>query len=304
MNLVSALLISPEKSEKLNEIRFAGQGMRKLRNSWGGTRFAREQPIFSCKAHVFHIDPKTKRSWLPASSSAVSVSFFYDSTRMLYRIISVEGTKMGFSSGGIGGAFDVRRKIRSPGYGPSIDANCSNLVDIPGSFGIGAVINSTVTPAMTFTKTSQKFGQWSDLRANTVYGLGFPNEAELNVFIEKFNEVKAATIESAKVAASNGGIASVPTGIQVQPNVPIPPANIIQRAPSPGGLGSTGTSLSESSMLNAHVPGKHLRQVFQRRRETKFSGSRGAHPILTDFLGDDFVAWVQYSGYPLLRLPL
>lgn len=43
-----------------------------------------------------------------------------------------------------------------------------------------AVINSTITPNMTFTKTSQKFGQWSDVRANTVYGLGFATEAELN----------------------------------------------------------------------------------------------------------------------------
>lgn len=55
---------------------------------------SREQPIFTCKAHVFHIDPKTKRSWVPASSEAVSVSFFYDSTRSLYRIISVEGSKV------------------------------------------------------------------------------------------------------------------------------------------------------------------------------------------------------------------
>lgn len=99
--------------------------------------FCSEQPIFTCKAHVFHIDPKTKRSWMPASSTAVSVSFFYDSTRSLYRIISVEGSK--------------------------------------------AVINSTVTPNMTFTKTSQKFGQWSDVRANTVYGLGFSSEAELQL---------------------------------------------------------------------------------------------------------------------------
>ena len=43
-----------------------------------------------------------------------------------------------------------------------------------------AVINSTITPNMTFTKTSQKFGQWSDVRANTVYGLGFSSELELN----------------------------------------------------------------------------------------------------------------------------
>lgn len=118
-----------------------------------------EQPIFSCKAHVFHIDPKTKRSWIPASSSAVSVSFFYDSTRQLYRIISVEGTK--------------------------------------------AVINSTITPNMMFTKTSQKFGQWSDMRANTVYGLGFSTEAELNKFIEKFQEVKEATRSSKSNATAS-----------------------------------------------------------------------------------------------------
>ncbi|RWS18729.1 homer-like protein, partial [Leptotrombidium deliense] len=53
-----------------------------------------EQAIFSTKAHVFHIDPQTKRSWIPASSQAINVSFFYDSARNLYRIISVEGTKV------------------------------------------------------------------------------------------------------------------------------------------------------------------------------------------------------------------
>ena len=43
-----------------------------------------------------------------------------------------------------------------------------------------AIVNSNILPNMTFTKTSQKFGQWSDPRANTVFGLGFPSEAELN----------------------------------------------------------------------------------------------------------------------------
>jgi len=51
---------------------------------------------------------------------------------------------------------------------------------------------------MTFTKTSQKFGQWSDVRANTVYGLGFSSEVELNKFIEKFHEVKEATRTATK----------------------------------------------------------------------------------------------------------
>lgn len=42
------------------------------------------------------------------------------------------------------------------------------------------IINSTITPNMTFTKTSQKFGQWADSRANTVFGLGFASEQQLS----------------------------------------------------------------------------------------------------------------------------
>ncbi|XP_030045468.1 homer protein homolog 2 isoform X2 [Microcaecilia unicolor] len=107
-----------------------------------------EQPIFTTRAHVFQIDPATKKNWVPASKQAVTVSYFYDSTRNSYRIISVDGTKV--------------------------------------------IINSTITPNMTFTKTSQKFGQWADSRANTVFGLGFASEQQLSKFAEKFQEVKEA----------------------------------------------------------------------------------------------------------------
>ncbi|XP_042561046.1 homer protein homolog 3-like isoform X2 [Clupea harengus] len=108
----------------------------------------REPPLFSAKAHVFQIDPVTKRNWIPASKHAVTVSFFYDATRSVYRIISVGGTK--------------------------------------------AIINSTITPNMTFTKTSQKFGQWADSRANTVYGLGFSTEQQLQQFADQFKEIREA----------------------------------------------------------------------------------------------------------------
>ncbi|CAI9157700.1 unnamed protein product [Rangifer tarandus platyrhynchus] len=107
-----------------------------------------EQPIFTTRAHVFQIDPSTKKNWVPASKQAVTVSYFYDVTRNSYRIISVDGAKV--------------------------------------------IINSTITPNMTFTKTSQKFGQWADSRANTVFGLGFSSEQQLTKFAEKFQEVKEA----------------------------------------------------------------------------------------------------------------
>lgn len=107
-----------------------------------------EQPIFTSKAHVFQIDPTTKRNWLPSGKYPLTVSYFYDGSRNSYRIISVDGAKV--------------------------------------------VVNSTVTPNMTFSKTSQKFGQWADSRANTVFGLGFPSELQLSKFAEKFEEVKEA----------------------------------------------------------------------------------------------------------------
>lgn len=58
------------------------------------------------------------------------------------------------------------------GYRPKHKAVCL--------LSLQAIINSTITPNMTFTKTSQKFGQWADSRANTVYGLGFATEQQLN----------------------------------------------------------------------------------------------------------------------------
>lgn len=65
----------------------------------------------------------------------VNVQIFHDSVKNVYRILSVDGSKV--------------------------------------------MINTIVTARMSFTKTSQKFCQWVDSRANHVYGLGFGNEGDL-----------------------------------------------------------------------------------------------------------------------------
>lgn len=124
-----------------------------------------DQPIFSTKAHVFQIDPETKKKWLPVSSQAVTVSFYHDIARNSYRIISFDGTNK-------------------------------------------AIVNSTILANMSFAKTSQKFGQWSDPRVGTVYGLGFNSEMELTKFMEKFMEVK----ELAKTSQQG-----LPASVDVKP---------------------------------------------------------------------------------------
>ncbi|CAF3738202.1 unnamed protein product [Rotaria sp. Silwood1] len=108
-----------------------------------------QSPLFTCKAHIFQVDPDTRKSWIPLSIGAVNVQIFHDSVKNVYRILSVDGSKV--------------------------------------------LINTIVTARMSFTKTSQKFCQWVDSRANNVYGLGFANEADLTRFMDKFIEVKEAT---------------------------------------------------------------------------------------------------------------
>ncbi|EAA13778.3 AGAP010076-PA [Anopheles gambiae str. PEST] len=192
-----------------------------------------EQPIFTCNAHVFHIDPKTKRTWITASSKAIAVSFFYDSSRNLYRIISVEGSK--------------------------------------------AVINSTITPNMTFTQTSQKFGQWSDVRANTVYGLGFASEAELGKFIVKFQEVKEATKDALNKASANGNSAAAsanasPITARASANSgdifesgnlepPLAPASTISTVSFPSSCKTDSPSHNNISETNANNLNSELKQL-------------------------------------------
>jgi len=53
-----------------------------------------EQPIFTTRVHVFQIDPDTKKKWLPVSSQPVPVSFYHDTARSSYRIISLDGSKV------------------------------------------------------------------------------------------------------------------------------------------------------------------------------------------------------------------
>lgn len=129
---------------------------------------------------MFQIDPATKRNWIPAGKHALTVSYFYDATRNVYRIISIGGAK--------------------------------------------AIINSTVTPNMTFTKTSQKFGQWADSRANTVYGLGFASEQHLTQFAEKFQEVKEAARLAREKSQDGGELTSSALGLSAHQ---VPPSPLI-----------------------------------------------------------------------------
>ncbi|XP_012924201.1 homer protein homolog 3 isoform X1 [Heterocephalus glaber] len=166
---------------------------------------AREQPIFSTRAHVFQIDPATKRNWIPAGKHALTVSYFYDATRNVYRIISIGGAK--------------------------------------------AIINSTVTPNMTFTKTSQKFGQWADSRANTVYGLGFASEQHLTQFAEKFQEVKEAARLAREKSQDGGELSSPALGLMSHQ---VPPSPLV----SANGPGEEKLFRSQS----ADVPGPTERE--------------------------------------------
>lgn len=177
---------------------------------------------------MFHIDPETKKRWLPSSGTAVNVSYFYDSTRNAYRIISVEGSK--------------------------------------------AIINSTVTPTMTFTKTSQKFGQWSDPRANTIYGLGFSSERDLSAFVDKFKEIKELTRDGAPPPPSTmqqqHQLNSTAVAAALDATLPTAPHNITQSFLSgstfpahPGANTTIAASGPNTSLMPSNTNGQEANSV-------------------------------------------
>jgi len=54
----------------------------------------REKAVFSLQAHVFQIDPETKKKWLPSSTAAVRVAYYHDPGKKTYRIIAIENNKV------------------------------------------------------------------------------------------------------------------------------------------------------------------------------------------------------------------
>ena len=54
----------------------------------------REKAVLSVNAHVFQIDPDTKKKWLPTSGASIRVSYYHDPSRKTYRIIAIEAGKV------------------------------------------------------------------------------------------------------------------------------------------------------------------------------------------------------------------
>ena len=53
-----------------------------------------EKSVLNVHAHVFQIDPDTKKKWLPSSTSSVRVAYYHDPNRKTYRIIAIEQGKV------------------------------------------------------------------------------------------------------------------------------------------------------------------------------------------------------------------
>nr|CAH8849792.1 unnamed protein product [Trichobilharzia regenti] len=188
-----------------------------------------ELPIFTCQAHVFTINPQTKKSWIPSSNKAVDVNFFYDSNKHCYRIISVE------------------------------DSSGSKKV----------IINSTLTEKMTFKKTSQKFGQWADSKTGGVHGLGFSSEADLTMFVNQFKQCVDSMKNQVQTESNGSSGVRVPSdSLNLSSDgLPVPIQNG-QIHSSPGGTvvnQSTATltstclnNIAHNALQNLPCPQQHL----------------------------------------------
>lgn len=135
-------------------------------------------PVLKITAHVFQIDPQTRRSWVPiGDGSPIPIAFYHDTSSNTYHIVATDNGE--------------------------------------------AVVDSQLTPNMNFNKTSQKFGQWTDQRAGTVYGVGFQTEPNLAEFTETFEigtnppplaPTTTSRAEAQSTASETGPQAAGPSG--------------------------------------------------------------------------------------------
>uniref|UniRef100_A0A182IN63 Uncharacterized protein n=1 Tax=Anopheles atroparvus TaxID=41427 RepID=A0A182IN63_ANOAO len=156
-----------------------------------------EQPIFTCNAHVFHIDPKTKRTWITASSKAIAVSFFYDSSRNLYRIISVEGSKFIVKFQEVKEATkDALNKASANGNSAAASANASPIT-ARASINSGDIFESgNLEPPLAPTNTITTSGKTDSPQHN----ISETNANNLN------NELKQLSINNS--SSSDGTVTS------------------------------------------------------------------------------------------------
>lgn len=116
--------------------------------------------LYESRAHIFQINPETKNSWLPKGDSAIPIAF----------VASIVDTEHNNSR--------------------ETTTQCRRELKILGTNEDGEnVLDATIMPKTTFTKRSQKFGQWID-HTGTVYGLGFNSEAELTEFVDTFQQLQ------------------------------------------------------------------------------------------------------------------
>lgn len=121
--------------------------------------------MYSSRAHVFQID-ELREKWIDKAEQAIPIS-------LVATIVNNDPTQTGELS---------KRELR-------LIANNDNG---------DPILDVSILAKTTFIKRSQKFGQWIDFTDydQTVYGLGFNTEAELNEFTETFQRLQRDILSS------------------------------------------------------------------------------------------------------------
>ncbi|XP_050960893.1 homer protein homolog 1 isoform X2 [Labeo rohita] len=133
---------------------------------------------------------------------------------------------------------------------------------------------------MTFTKTSHKFGQWADSRANTVYGLGFSSEAHLSKFADKFAEFKEAARLAKEKSQEKMELTSTPSQESATGD--------LQSPVTPESINGTDERVTPDAAFNAEsrveinaVPFPHSSTSITKHWEAELAALKGNNAKLT-----------------------
>lgn len=128
-----------------------------------------QAPLYTCRAYVFQVDPDTRKSWNQLSTDAGR----RPTARIAFPLV-------------------LFRSVNVQIFHDSVK-NAYRIISVDGA---KILVNTTITGRMSFSKTSPKFCQWVDVKANQVYGLGFADEIDLSRVSRPTRESRDAIVHS------------------------------------------------------------------------------------------------------------
>lgn len=242
--------------------------------------------MYSSRAHVFQIN-EHKNKWIDKAEQAIPIS-------LVAKLANDESIQTGEQPN--------KRELK-------LIAN--------NDYG-ETVLDVNILAKTAFTKRSQKFGQWVDLTDSdqTIYGLGFNSEAELDEFAETFQQLQRDTFSHPSFSQSHNQPLSTGSLHSTQPisqqaersanwNQQQQLVNSVSETNGRFSAGKGGIQNMQQYSNTLSHPSHHQAQIRRQQQQAQTAISNNGNLSISNNIGENAASVAGNTiGYPRSRSTL